>query len=119
MSDREHMLGRIRRALGHPDSASAPSDVSSWPELGSLVPAVASEELLSHFEAELRKIGGSTHVVRDRNEISGLLEGLFKDKELQEVVLSRNPLLTALGLVEVLSELKIPAWTAPSPEALA
>ena len=119
MSDREHMLGRIRRALGHPNAASAPSDLSSWPELGQILPSIASEDLLSHFEVELRKIGGSTHVVRDRSEISELLGRLVNDKESHGVVLSRNPLLSALGLADILSELKLPAWMAPSPGALA
>src|SRR5690242_8116418 len=119
MSTREQMLGRIRKALGHAHSASAPSDLSSWPELGEVVPAIASEELLSHFEAELLKIGGSTHIVRGRAEISELLAKLLDGRQAEGVVLSGNPLLTQLRLMAILNELKVPAWLSPSADALA
>jgi L-lactate utilization protein LutC len=116
MSTREDMLGRIRRALAHPDSASTPSDLSSWPELGEVMPVIGPEDLVVRFEDELTKVGGSTHSVRTRSEISDLLLTLLEGRRAEGAVLSRNPLLSRLRLAELLNELQAPAWTPPGAE---
>src|ERR1700752_1203967 len=113
MSTREEMLGRVRKALGHSDSASTPSDLSCWPELSGVLPGIAPEDLVFRFEAELGKIGGSTYAVRDRAAIADLLGKLLKEGRGEGVVLSRNPLIAQLGIREILSSLGVPAWQPP------
>jgi L-lactate utilization protein LutC len=111
------MLGRIRGALGHPDSGSKPSDLSSWPALGAVMPEIASEDLALRFEDELNKAGGSAHSVRNRAEISDVLTTILKGGRADGVVLSRNPLLGRLGLAAILNSLEIPAWAPPGGQA--
>ena len=113
MSNRKQMLARIRTALGREEQASAASDLSSWPELGAVMPTIAPEQLRQRFEEELKRVGGSTGAVRDQAEISSLLKGLLKDERGSGVVLSCNPLLVRLRLPEILNSLGIPAWTPP------
>lgn len=113
MSTREEMLGWIRKALGHPDLASTPSDLSSWPELGTIMPVIAPGDLAPRFEDELTKIGGTTHSVRNRAEISEVLTKILNGGFASGVVLSRNPLLAQLRLAAILNSLEVQAW-APS-----
>jgi L-lactate utilization protein LutC len=116
MSTREEMLGRIRKALGHSDLASSPSDLSSWPGLGAIMPGIAPQDLALNLEAELTKVGSSTHSVRNRSEISSVLKQILKGTHSEGVVLSRNPLLARLNLAAILSSLEIRAWAPPDAE---
>jgi L-lactate utilization protein LutC len=113
MSAREEMLGRIRGSLRRPDLGSRPSDLSSWPPLGAVMPEIASGDLALRFEDELGKAGGSTHSVRNRAEISDVLTKILNGGRADGVVLSRNPLLGRLRLTTILRSLEVPAWAPP------
>lgn len=116
MSTREEMLGRIRRALGHPNLPSTPSDLSSWPELGTIMPVIGSGDLATRFEDELTKLGGTTHSVRNRAEISDALTTILQGGTGDGVVISRNPLLARLRLTAILTSLEVRAWSPPGAE---
>lgn len=108
------MLARIRKALGRP-AAGAP--VTSWeqsnlPDLGEVMPPIASEDLVPTFESELRKVAGNPHRAADPHELAAILREILSGSQGEAVVLSRSPLLTQLGLREMLQALgkKVSAW---------
>jgi L-lactate dehydrogenase complex protein LldG len=118
MSGREEMLDRIRRALGRPLGTSAvrPMEVKHSDALANVLPQIAPEDLLTKFEAELVKVGGSVYRVETLQALEDVLRKLLESIRSPGVVLSRNPLLTLLGLEEMLRRCgaSVKAW----PDAL-
>ena len=106
-SGREAMLGRIRAALGHPGgSAAVPEPPTPLPpRLEGVMPPITPEELLPKFESELKKVAAVSHRVSSTTELEATIGEILKASQASAVVLSRNPLLTELGLAE-----KLRAW---------
>lgn len=68
------MLARIRAALGHPATASAPEEL---PRLLSQTPAADVESLTVEFSEELEKVGGQVARVNSSDEVRRYIEGLL------------------------------------------
>jgi L-lactate dehydrogenase complex protein LldG len=108
------MLDRIRNSLGLArGQASLPGDLSDWPDLGPVLAPFAPSELVSRFEAELANVGASAHRVRSPSDIVGLLATVLTDRA-AGVVLSRNPLLQALGVEDMLRGIDVSVWRWPA-----
>jgi L-lactate dehydrogenase complex protein LldG len=108
VSGREQMLERIRRALGRQnDAPRAKTQGLSQPleDLAGVMPAIAPEDLLSKFEAELRNVAGSSYRVTNLRELDDALRTILAASQATAVVVSRNPLLEELGIPE-----KLCAW---------
>jgi len=115
VATRQQMLERIRQALAlPPGQLSVPGDLSALPALGRVLSPVAPEDLVSRFEDELTKVGGSAYRARGGAEIANLLSRILKEGRASGVVLSRNPLLARLGVGEILQSLETPAWIWPA-----
>jgi L-lactate dehydrogenase complex protein LldG len=108
------MLARIRQALSRvPAGTTAGRDPrSDWPDLGPVLPRIAPEELVPKFEDELRKVSGVPHRVGSVAELEETLGRILSAAQSRAVVLSRNPLLLRLGLVERLRSvgLAVATW---------
>jgi len=112
------MLQKIRQALSlTPGQPSQPADLSTLPELGQVLAPISPDELVTHFEGELLKVGGCAYRVQNQSEISGLLLKILGDTRQAGVVLSRNSLLAKLGLAEILESAGIPALAWPGASA--
>ena len=107
MAGREDMLRRVRKALGRPAEAArvTPKGLEYPPDtLADVMPAIAPEELLAKFEAELVKVGGATHRVATRQALADVLLEILGSSDTPGVVLSRNPLLKLLRVQQMLQE---------------
>jgi L-lactate dehydrogenase complex protein LldG len=62
------------------------------------MPPIAPEDLLSKFEAELAKVSGVPHRASSLAELELILKSILEESQPTSVVLSRNPLVTDLGL---------------------
>lgn len=115
MPGREEMLERIRQALGR--SQGAPSPSIEFPPLGAVMPLIRPEELVPRFETEFRQVAGTPHQAADREELNRLFRLLLRGSA--SVVLSRNPLLSQLGVEETLRAwgLEITVWPRLGPSA--
>ncbi len=105
------MLRRIREALGRSQGGALASPPSGeFPPLGAVMPPIASDELLAKFEAELRSVEGTPHRITSARELDDVLSAIVKGNS--PVVLSRNPLLSRLGLNERLRGLgtEVAVW---------
>lgn len=105
MAGREEMLRKVREALGRPAEAPtvSPKGLEYPPgALASVMPAIAPEELLPKFEAELAKVGGATHRAATRQVLADILLNILGSSDNPRVVLSRNPLFKLLRLQEML-----------------
>ncbi len=103
MSGREEMLERIRKALGragkHADRA--PEIVATPPEeLTGVMPPIAPENLVPKFEAELGKVSGCTYRASTLHELEEIIRKILEESGATSVAISRNPLLSKLGLAE-------------------
>jgi len=107
VSERDDMLGRIRKALGRESSSSSnvTLPVTLPPRLEGIMPTIAPEDCVSKFEAEFGKVAGLAHKASTAAELEGILRTIIDDALTAGVVLTRNPLLTQIGLAE-----KIRAW---------
>ncbi len=94
MTGRKEMLERIREALG--GSQHRPPRPGELPPLGPVMPPIDPESLVPRFETELRNVAGSPHRVANREELDQLFRVILKGSP--PIVLSRNPLLSRLGL---------------------
>lgn len=103
MAGRNKFLERVKAALGRGprDPLSTPSDRTALPQLGDVMPPLASSEVITKFESELAKVGGNAYRARTAEELLAHLEEILKP--VAEIVLSRNPLLVRLGLVSSLA----------------
>jgi L-lactate dehydrogenase complex protein LldG len=100
------MLERIRRALGKQPSGEAAATGKSldFPELGPVMPPIPPEELIPKFESELAKVSGTAYRAHGLQDLEDHLKSILGESD-GGVVLSRNPLLTRLGLA-----VKLQAW---------
>ena len=94
------MLGRIRKALGRPPTAStAPRDSGpQFPKLEGVITPIAPEDLVPRFEEEFAKVSGSPHRASTAAELEEILRSIFEGSQATSAVLTRNPLLAQLGL---------------------
>ncbi len=106
MSDRQEILLRIRKALGHESPAATPP-LLPHPRVEGAMPPIPSQELLSKFEEELGKVSGCAHRAASAEELQAILLKILGQASGAPVVLTRNPLLARLGLEE-----KLRAWGA-------
>ena len=122
LATRKELLDRIRNSLGLPaGQASVPGNLAPWTAPGAAPSEVS--DTLAYFENELRAVGGSTHRAAGRSQIMSVLAGILTDRG-SGAVLSRNPLLAALDIEGILTDMAVPVakWTAnpaadPGPEA--
>jgi len=117
MAARDEMLARIRKALGR-TPGSPPVVPQSLPrspdDLAGFMPTLPPEEWLSKFETEWAKVGGVSHRVASHDELAEVLRTILGGCEAGNVVLSRNPLLVALKVVEKLTAWGWSATTSPA-----
>lgn len=120
MATREEMLKLIRQALGHPPDGptAAPGNGLPGEALTGIMPAIAPEELLPKFEAELTRVGGAHYRAASRPELDEILRAILGHAEARSVMLSRNMLLAKLRLAETLRAWNIEAiaWPVLAPE---
>jgi len=104
------MLERIREALGR--SQQAPPRSIEFPPLGQVMPPIDPENLVPKFEAELQKVAGSPHRAANREELDRLFRVILKDSP--PIVVSRNPLISRLGLEDTFRArgLEVAVWPA-------
>jgi L-lactate dehydrogenase complex protein LldG len=104
MDARDRFLERVKAALGRGpyDPLSTPSDRSTLPPLGKVLPPLAPGEEVARFEAELAKVAGNAYRAATRKELSLHLLGILEP--VTEVALSRNPLLERLGIGGLLAQ---------------
>ena len=109
------MLGRIRKALGHPAGGptGGPSPRKTLPELGVVLPPIPPDGLVSTFEQEIEKVSGKTYRASTPAELDDTLRKILTAVNAKSVVLSRNPLLTQIGLTGKLQAggMEVSAWT--------
>ena len=65
---------------------------------------IAPEEGVPKFEEELRKVAGTTYRASSCTELDGVLRSIIAGSPAAAVVLTRNPLLAAVGLRQKLAE---------------
>lgn len=93
------MLERIRAALGRPPRARGDARLAGDSEpSGALMPHIPCEEVLPRFEAEWKKVGGSTYRAPNLDELEKIIGTILERSQAMSVVLSRNPLLGQLRL---------------------
>lgn len=105
MSNREDMLARIRRALGHPAGSPVPNVEQELPVLGDVLPPIPPSELVPRFEQELQKVAGCPYRAATLLELEETLRHLLAAPGVTSAVISRNPLIAKLNLEE-----KLRAW---------
>lgn len=64
------------------------------------MPPVTSENVLAKFQSEFEKIGGTNHHATSPHQLDTLLQAILDASEANSVVLSGNPLLSELNLIE-------------------
>jgi hypothetical protein len=118
----DEMLMRIRKALGRPASASKPSPPPfSLPELEPVMAPLSPDDLLPTFEAELTEVGGQTYRAETLVQLDEILAKILTGCEIGHggeqsydgIVISRNPLLTRLGLADRLHKSSRPVAVWP------
>lgn len=103
MAKREEILNAVRKALGKgPGSTSRPDSLPDFDPSG-VMPPIAPEELLSRFEAELQAISGKTYRAESPASLEQILGSILGEAKATRAVLSRNPILRALGLANRLA----------------
>jgi L-lactate dehydrogenase complex protein LldG len=114
--NREEMLARIRRALGHPAGSPVPDPERELPVLGDVLPPILPSELVSRFEEELQKVAGCAHRAASLQELEETLRCLLAAAGATCIVVSRNPLIAKLGLDDKLRALgkAVAVWPAES-----
>jgi len=81
------------------------------------MPRIAPEDLVATFEAELRKVGGLPYRASAPARLDEVIRAILASCGATAAVLSRNPLLSRLGLADRLRAWGTPAavWIAPEP----
>src|SRR5437879_1920446 len=107
VSGRDDMLGRIRRALRRPPSASptGPGSQTQFPKLEDVIAPITHDGRVPRFEEEFANVAGSPHRASTTAELENILRAIFEDPQVTSAVLTRNPLLAQLGLPA-----KLHAW---------
>ncbi len=120
MTTREEMLKRIRQALAHPPDGPSAAPAHSVPAeaLTGVMPAIAPEDLLSKFEAELARVGGAHYRAASRPELDEILRAILEHAEAHSVMLSRNAVLATLRLAETIRGWNVEAiaWPVLEPD---
>jgi L-lactate dehydrogenase complex protein LldG len=113
MSKRDNMLERIRKALGKPpgEPSAARGSRPDWHDQGPALPPISPEELVPKFEEELGKVSGAAYRVGSVAALEETLRGILSAAQAHTVVLSRNPLLSRLGLAAKLRSLGLAVAT--------
>jgi L-lactate dehydrogenase complex protein LldG len=117
---REQMLQRIRTALGRSqagetsDIAHPSTDGLPPARLDGVLPSIPQNDLVAKFESELQKLAGSTHRAASATEFETLLRQILTATHARRVALSRNPLLSEVGLAAKLAAwgMAVSQWTA-------
>lgn len=110
MLTKEQMLHRVRRALGHASSGGAARE--ALPEAGRFMPQIPADDLIDHFEAEFRAVGGVPHRADSPASLRQILSEIVPPGSV--VVLSRNPMLASPGIAEALASLNYSATPWPA-----
>lgn len=100
MSGREEMLERVRKALGHPLGSPAPVPEGTPAPVDDILPATEQGDLIAKFEEELQKVAGCAYRAATLQDLEAIVRRILGASEGTGVVLSRNPLLSELGLKE-------------------
>jgi L-lactate dehydrogenase complex protein LldG len=112
LARREEMLERVRKALGK--SGQEPQNSVEFPPLGPVMPPIGPDDLVPKFEQEFRNVAGSPHRVANQEQLDQVFRGILKGSP--PVVLSRNPLLSQLGLEDMFRAWGLDVATWPSLE---
>jgi L-lactate dehydrogenase complex protein LldG len=118
MSGREEMLERVKKALGHPLGSPAPVPEGTPEPVGDILPATEQGDLIAKFEEELQKVAGCAYRAATLPDLEAIVRRILGASEGTGVVLSRNPLLSELGLKERLEGWgkTVAVWPASSGE---
>jgi L-lactate dehydrogenase complex protein LldG len=113
MTPREAALDRVRRALGR--SNASPPTLPPL-DLSGIGPSLAPKDYLTTFESEWKKVAGISYRVANWDELEAAFEKILVLAEAHAVILSRNPLLTELGIADRLTALDkcLTPWSAGS-----
>src|SRR5205814_4778073 len=120
MTSREQMLDRIRMALGRPPAEPMTATVEARPlppaRLEGVMPPISSDQLVAKFESEVEKLSGSVCRAANTRELETVLRQTLGAAHARRVVVSRNPLLSELGLADKLTSwgMAVSQWTAES-----
>ena len=94
-SSKEHVLAKIRSALGRPAATVAPEPLP--PFVNTQAPTAVTE-LVSKFGLELEKVGGRMTCVQTVQELRERLQNLFPPDESGSVAVSNGDVLLKLGI---------------------
>jgi L-lactate dehydrogenase complex protein LldG len=83
-------------------NGSSLNETSLPPPLTGILSAIPPEELLPRFEEELKKVAGVAHRAADRQALEEILQSVLAHAKATRVVVSRNPLLSALNIESLL-----------------
>lgn len=110
MDAREQMLGRVRKALGHPEMVSGPAPLVPFDSEGIMPPL--PEDLQAKFETEWEAVAGVSYRVSSKGELESVFEVILALAEKHAIVLSGNPLLAELQVADLLTGLNkfVTAW---------
>lgn len=116
LAGREEMIERVRKALGR-QSPREHAPRSSLPEAGKPLPPIPPEQLLSHFESELRAVAGIPHRADSPAALLEILRKILPAPGKDPIVLSRNPLLARLDVAARLESINYPVacWPTATP----
>ena len=108
MTTRDQFLERVRGALKHPAAprySGAVRPAPEFPSLGQVMAPVSKEALIGRFAEELEKVGGVSHEAGLPSDLDRTLREVLGPSGGSPTVLSRNPLLTRLGIAQ-----RLQAW---------
>jgi len=111
MTSREEMLERVRKALGRTKTESLGTPSPDL-DLAGIMPPLAPQDFQSKFETEWGKVTGVAHRASNILELDAILQKILVPAEVQDVVLSGNPLLAELGIADRLRKLNksVTSW---------
>jgi L-lactate dehydrogenase complex protein LldG len=116
MATREQMMARIRTALGRSpeDTPGSPLiNPSELPELGQVMARIEAGELIAAFMAEFERVSTKVWRAKSLTDLDAILSGLVQEKSAGSAVVTRNPLLAKLSLVERLQSLGVAVQSWP------
>ena len=111
MATREEMLGRVRKALGHPPEGTLPAPLGAF-DPTSIMPELLPQNYLTKFEMEWEKVSGVAYRVSNMDELEAVFQKVLLLAETHGVALSRNPLLAELHIADRLATLNkfVTSW---------
>jgi L-lactate dehydrogenase complex protein LldG len=110
------MLTRVRAALGGSPSAGSSSRYDSIPPVTGPIISPVGPDPVANLESELRKLGVATYRASTRLDFHGLLGSILTAAGTTSAVISRNPILLALGVESHLraAGITVARWPAAS-----